>query len=94
MSVLIDASTKVICQGFTGKNGTFHSEQAVAYGTKMVGGQRRLQLGGDARDAHRGGEVVAELVDDAEGVANGDERGVRPGRITVQWRRRRRQRPP
>jgi succinyl-CoA synthetase alpha subunit len=38
MSILIDASTKVICQGFTGKNGTFHSEQALAYGTKMVGG--------------------------------------------------------
>jgi succinyl-CoA synthetase alpha subunit len=38
MSILIDAGTKVICQGFTGKNGTFHSEQAVAYGTKMVGG--------------------------------------------------------
>jgi succinyl-CoA synthetase alpha subunit len=38
MSILIDKNTKVICQGFTGKNGTFHTEHAIAYGTKMVGG--------------------------------------------------------
>jgi len=38
MSVLVDANTRVICQGFTGQQGTYHSEQAIAYGTRMMGG--------------------------------------------------------
>ena len=38
MSILVDKNTRVICQGFTGTHGTFHSEQAIAYGTNLVGG--------------------------------------------------------
>ena len=71
MSVLVDRNTRVICQGFTGSQGTFHSEQAIAYGTRMVGGVTpgkggTMHLGLPVFDTVRG--AVAETGADASAV--------------------------
>ena len=67
MAILIDQNTKVICQGFTGRQGTFHSEQAIAYGTKMVGGVAP----GKGGSTHLGLPVF-DTVADAREATNAD----------------------
>ena len=71
MSILVNKNTRVICQGFTGKQGTFHSEQAIAYGTQMVGGvtpgkggQTHLGLPvfNTVRDAVRASHATATMI--------------------------------
>ena len=74
MSVLINKETKVICQGFTGGQGTFHSEQAIAYGTKMVGGVTPGKGGTKHLDL-----PVFNTVDECVNEVNPDANSVKTG---------------
>ena len=82
MSILIDKNTKVICQGFTGKNGTFHSEQAIAYGTQD--GRRRLARQGRQR------RISSLPVFDTVAEAQGEDRLRRERDLRAAGRRGRR----
>jgi len=86
MSILIDKSTRVICQGITGAQGTFHTEQAIAYGTRMVGGVTP----GKGGTTHLGlpvfdtvGEAMAQSGADASVIYVPPLPGVTPPTILV-----------
>ena len=81
MAVLVNHNTKVICQGFTGAQGTFHSEQAIAYGTKMVGGVTPGKGGSRHLDLPVF-DTVREAVEQLRGSAVNQVEGARLALVT------------